>query len=191
MSDKDNKNFKNSETNEAAQEQMALDDARRVKVMSPGMMVFKRFVRNKLAIAGFIIIVFMFLFSFIGPFFSPYKIAEQFRRTDIEWADYATGKFNEDPRYFTAEGVEFNASARTAMLLAISNTYKKSRTMADGDVLEFESGGTNYILTVADADPKTPTYFISQARTVASTGVMGEVKDVETEYDSPLTKVCI
>ena len=28
------------------QEQMKLDDARRVKVLSPGMLVFKRFIRN-------------------------------------------------------------------------------------------------------------------------------------------------
>ena len=81
-------------------EHMALDDARRVKVMSPGMMVFKRFVRNKLAIVGFCIIVFMFLFAFIGPFFSPYKIAQQFMRDESEYGSYATGKFNTDPRYF-------------------------------------------------------------------------------------------
>ena len=31
---------------------LALDDGRRVKVLSPGMMVFKRFIRNRLAIAG-------------------------------------------------------------------------------------------------------------------------------------------
>ena len=38
------------------QEQMKLDDARRVKVLSPGMLVFKRFIRNKLAVAGIIIL---------------------------------------------------------------------------------------------------------------------------------------
>ena len=31
---------------------MTLDDAARVKVLSPGMLVFKRFIRNKLAIVG-------------------------------------------------------------------------------------------------------------------------------------------
>ena len=31
-------------------EEMHLDDAARVRVLSPGMMVFKRFIRNKLAI---------------------------------------------------------------------------------------------------------------------------------------------
>ena len=90
----DDKNLKKVENTQAAEEQehLALDDARRVKVMSPGMMVFKRFVRNKLAIVGFCIIVFMFIFSFIGPFFSPYTIAQQFRTDEVNWGDYSTGK---------------------------------------------------------------------------------------------------
>ena len=36
----------------------ALDDERRVKVLSPGMLVFKRFVRNRLAITGAMILLF-------------------------------------------------------------------------------------------------------------------------------------
>ena len=183
----DDKNLKNVENTQAAEEQehLALDDARRVKVMSPGMMVFKRFVRNKLAIVGFCIIVFMFIFSFIGPFFSPYTIAQQFRTDEVNWGDYSTGKFNTDPRYFTAEGVDFNASARTAMLLAISETYKKTKTeMKEGDVVKFSSGDNNYLLTIADPDPERPVYFISQAKTIAKTGLMGEVVEVDPEYDS-------
>ncbi len=65
-------------------EEMSLDDARRVKVLSPGMLVFKRFIRNKLAVIGFIIIVLMFLFSFVGPLFSPYGQAEVFYRFRLD-----------------------------------------------------------------------------------------------------------
>ena len=61
-----NDNAKNNENVQNNNEQMALDDANRVRVLSPGMMVFKRFVRNRLAIVGMAIIVFMFLFSFVG-----------------------------------------------------------------------------------------------------------------------------
>ena len=50
----------------------ALDDEQRVKVLSPGMLVAKRFFRNKLAVAGLVILVAMFLFSFIGGMVSPY-----------------------------------------------------------------------------------------------------------------------
>ena len=36
---------------------MKLDDAQRVRVLSPGMMVAKRFFRNRLAIVGLVIII--------------------------------------------------------------------------------------------------------------------------------------
>lgn len=42
------------------------------KVITPGQLVIKRFLRNKLAIIGMMIIMAMFIFSFIGPIFSPY-----------------------------------------------------------------------------------------------------------------------
>ena len=48
--------------------EMKLDDARRIKVLSPGMMVFKRFIRNKLAVIGLVILFFMFLMN------EPYNI---------------------------------------------------------------------------------------------------------------------
>lgn len=44
----------------------------RVKVLSPGMTVLKRFFRSKLSVVGLVILVALFLFSFIGPLFSPY-----------------------------------------------------------------------------------------------------------------------
>ena len=49
----------------------ALDDERRVKVLSPGQLVAKRFFRNRLAMVGLIILVTMFVFSFIGGMVSP------------------------------------------------------------------------------------------------------------------------
>ncbi len=44
----------------------------RVRVLSPGMMVAKRFFRSKLSIVGLVILIILFLVSFIGPMFSPY-----------------------------------------------------------------------------------------------------------------------
>ena len=44
------KNMDTGTQNTTEKEQLALDDARRVKVLSPGMLVFKRFMRNRLAI---------------------------------------------------------------------------------------------------------------------------------------------
>ncbi len=44
----------------------------RVKVLSPGMTVLKRFFRSKLSVTGLVILIVLFLFSFVGPLFSPY-----------------------------------------------------------------------------------------------------------------------
>ena len=41
--------------------EMNLDDSRRIKVQSPSMLVFRRFIRNKLAVVGLIILLFMFI----------------------------------------------------------------------------------------------------------------------------------
>ena len=62
----------------------ALDDEQRVKVLSPGMLVAKRFFRNKLAVAGLVILVAMFLFSFIGGMVSPYNESQVFRKMELK-----------------------------------------------------------------------------------------------------------
>ena len=101
-------------------EEMRLDDARRVKVLSPGMLVFKRFIRNKLAVIGFVIIVLMFLFSFLGPLFSPYGQAEVFTGIGSMSKDYAGAIYNEELRYTVAEGQTFSDAQRAQFLLAQS-----------------------------------------------------------------------
>jgi len=44
----------------------------RVKVISPGQMVLRRFFRSKLSIIGLVTLILMFVFSFIGPLVSPW-----------------------------------------------------------------------------------------------------------------------
>ena len=57
----------NSQQEETSQEQQySLNDDRRVKVLSPGAMVAKRFFRNGVAVFGMIVLICMFAFSFIG-----------------------------------------------------------------------------------------------------------------------------
>ena len=51
---------------------LALDDTERIKVLSPGRLVVKRFFRNKLALVGLSTLIIMFTFAFIGPLFYPY-----------------------------------------------------------------------------------------------------------------------
>lgn len=43
-----------------------------IRVLSPARMVAKRFFRSKLSIAGLVIIIFLFVFAFFGPLFSPW-----------------------------------------------------------------------------------------------------------------------
>ncbi|MGM1045800.1 MAG: oligopeptide ABC transporter permease [Bacillota bacterium] len=43
---------------------------------SPWRMAIRRFARNRLALMGLIILIFMFLLCFIGPLFSPYSLYE-------------------------------------------------------------------------------------------------------------------
>lgn len=50
--------------------------ADQVRVVSPGQMVLKRFFRSKLSMIGLVTIVLLFLFSFLGPLFSPWGEVE-------------------------------------------------------------------------------------------------------------------
>ncbi|MBE6627679.1 MAG: ABC transporter permease [Ruminococcaceae bacterium] len=68
---------------------MALDDAARVKVLSPARLVFKRFIRNKLAIFGICVLVALFLFCFLGPVFYPYEETEIFYGWREQNGEYA------------------------------------------------------------------------------------------------------
>ena len=48
-------------------------------IQTPGQLIMKRFLRNKLAILGVCIILAISLFSFVGPLFSPYGEYEIYR----------------------------------------------------------------------------------------------------------------
>lgn len=96
----------------------SLDDVQRVKVLSPGMLVFKRFIRNKLAIAGFFIILFMFLFSFVGGLLSPYGETQVFTYVGTMQKEYASVTHNNQFRYTVADGKQYNDSVHAQFILA-------------------------------------------------------------------------
>ena len=58
-------NTKNEVTQEVASNEVPLD--KNVRLMSPTRMVVRRFFRSKLSIVGLIMVVGLFLFSFVGP----------------------------------------------------------------------------------------------------------------------------
>jgi len=98
--------------------EMALDDQRRVKVLSPGMLVFKRFIRNKLAVVGLIILAIMFTFSFLGPVFSPYTQTQVFKGMKTMSREFAGAIYNTEDRYTVADGETFGSADRAAYLFA-------------------------------------------------------------------------
>lgn len=110
----------NIDTNGKNTEVKALDDERRVKNLSPGMLVVKRFMRNRLAVIGVIIIVAMFLFSFVGAWVSPYGEAEVFGKTEEMKKDYAGVKTNDEYQYMNVPDQELPAVAKTKLILAIT-----------------------------------------------------------------------
>ena len=169
------------------QEQLKLDDARRVKVLSPGMLVFKRFIRNKLAVAGIIILAVMFVFSFLGPLFSPYKRAQIFTKDVQEPGAYATGKFNEESRFLG----ENSSSLKSGALKVLGSTkVAGGYSLTEGELLPFSAGGKQYSLKVVNPDPKRPSCVILGTKHVA-TYAQGEVSIVEGESVDDALKAAI
>ena len=95
-----------------------LNDDRRVKVLSPGTLVVKRFFRNRIAVVGLVMLAVMFVFSFIGGLIVPYREDEQFYTNTYMAKEYVGVTHNEDFRYIVADGKEFGAAPQAKFLLA-------------------------------------------------------------------------
>lgn len=120
--------------NQTENEDYSLNDDRRVKTLSPGALVVRRFIRNRVAVTGLVILTFMFLFSFLGGVLSPYEEDQLFYRYDETNKEYAAVKENTEFRYVVSDNQDFPATAQAKFILA-----KKS-----GDEGEFEAGGVTY-----------------------------------------------
>ncbi len=114
------------EENNNSKTQYSLNDDRRVKVLSPGRLVAKRFFRNRIAVIGMVILLFMFAFSFLGGVLSPYNEDQFFYRTDELRKAYATVTENVQYRY-NELSPEFNAVIQ-AQALNANNQGKDSFT---------------------------------------------------------------
>ena len=123
------------------EEHYSLNDDRRVKVLSPGALVAKRFFRNRLAVVGLSILVFMFVFSFIGGLLSPYGEDEFFYREDQINKEFAVVTENSDFRYMAKDPSLFGSAVQAQTMLAIQ---KNTPT--------FSYNGTNYALAQEGTD---------------------------------------
>lgn len=117
----------------------ALDDEQRVKVLSPSMLVFKRFIRNKLAIVGVAFILFMFLFAFVGGWVSPYGEDQVFTHYEGLEKDFASVTVNNDYRYTVVDGQAFDSLAQSKFILALNTGAATFE--AQGKTYSFEQKG--------------------------------------------------
>lgn len=121
--------------------QRALDDARRIKVMSPGMLVFKRFMRSKLAIAGSFILIFMFAFAFLGGIVSPYRQEEVFYKYGSLITEYGMASVRTE---FSPITINSNVDVHYKVL-AMTNSYIGSFEEGQTEMAVFDDKGEEYL----------------------------------------------
>jgi peptide/nickel transport system permease protein len=171
----------NENNKKQSSETKSLDDEQRVKVLSPGMLVAKRFFRNRLALIGLVIIVAMFAFAFIGGAISPYGEREVFRTYEVALKDYAGVNYNKDYQYTDAEGAEFPALAKADMILAIN---KGETSFNSGDVtytLINEAEGFYRVVKLNDVASAMTVRGISSFNQTGSTAITDSIKEAYTE----------
>ena len=140
------------------QEEYSLNDDRRVKVLSPGAMVAKRFFRNRLAVVGLIMLAFMFLFSFLGGVLMPYRENEQFYTVEEMQKDYVNATRNDTYRVIIADGADVgsvvkNLISKAAIENAESFSYKDvvyTNVDEGGDIYSVYQGDTLIAVTAKD-----------------------------------------
>ena len=110
--------------------EVTLDDISRVKVLSPGRQVFKRFIRNRLAVFGSVLLITMFVFAFLGPLFYAYGQKDTFYKYDEHNINYAMAKENTAYNGYDVDAsVELETRVKTAM-----NSNIKSMIEADQEL---------------------------------------------------------
>ncbi len=134
----------------------ALDDTQRVKVLSPGRLVVKRFLRNKLAIVGSCILIIMFVFTFLCPLLYPYGQTDIFYKYDYLTVDYAqANERSEYSGYSVDDNTEVHFSVKNMMTSYIKQMEAEGLNKydvagSDGAAYTIEKLGENvYTLNTA------------------------------------------
>lgn len=139
------------------QQEIHLDDVSRVKVLSPTRQVFKRFIRNRLAVFGSCTLIVMFLFSFLGPVFYAYGQKDIFYKYDTQNVNYALAKENSTYTGYTVDaGAEINTNAANMA----NSTIKKMQANGEKERFFLGDDGMIYSFTFIADD----VYSMKQAR---------------------------
>ena len=139
---------------------LALDDTERVKVLSPGRLVVKRFFRNRLAMLGFAVLIIMFSFTFAGPVIYPYSQTQLFYKYDYLNTDYASAtERTEYVPYVIPGGPEIRTTIMNrfnSYIIEIEAEGADEKTFAGTDGAEYivtRLGERVYTLSTAQTRP--------------------------------------
>ena len=195
----------NTQNNTPKKEQYSLNDDRRVKVLSPGALVAKRFFRNRLAVVGLTMLLAMFVFSFIGGVVSPYGQDQQFYTYTQMSKEYVGVTRNDKLRFVVADGQEFGSIAQSKGNEAIKKgeetfTYKDNdyevETLNE-DLYVFRQGRT--VLAYASKDMVTAADGVAElsfdaklaaltAQAAGETTFTADGQDYELDADGNITQ---
>ena len=195
----------NTQNNTPKKEQYSLNDDRRVKVLSPGALVAKRFFRNRLAVVGLTMLLAMFVFSFIGGVVSPYGQDQQFYTYTQMSKEYVGVTRNDKLRFVVADGQEFGSIAQSKGNEAIKKgeetfTYKDNdyevETLSE-DLYVFRQGRT--VLAYAAKDMVTAADGVAElsfdaklaaltAQAAGETTFTADGQDYELDADGNITQ---
>lgn len=167
----------------AGENEMTLDDASRVKVLSPGMLVFKRFIRNKLALVGTGILLTMFLFAFLGPYFYRYSQTQVFNTYKLLNINYANAEERTEYTVYPVSDLGISNTTRNkfnSIILSMqeesSDVFMTTDAASGQDVVVAEMGEGVYTMSVGTPE-KVATFrmqnigkFNTKFRKVAYTG---------------------
>lgn len=122
---------------------IALDDTKRLKVLSPGRLVAKRFLRNKLAIIGSLILISMFVFSFICPLFYAYGQTDIFYKYDKLVVSYAQATERKD---YISYNVDKNVDVHYSVKNMMSAYIKQIESEGLEELEVTGKDGSNYTI---------------------------------------------
>ncbi|HAP33480.1 MAG TPA: ABC transporter permease [Lachnospiraceae bacterium] len=147
-------------------------------------MVAKRFFRNLLAIVGMVIIILMFLFSFVGGAVIPYKQSQVFYTTDEILKDYAGATEIDQYQFNTAEGAELPKDIYSKTMLAASNGKMVFESRNGGYYALEEIGEKTYKVYSLSEAPKALYIKMPEYKSAVEDGASSFVKDGVTYYFS-------
>ena len=106
------------QTEEAPQTEVPLD--KNVRLMSPGRMVMRRFFRSRLSIVGLVMVISLFLFSFVGPLFladNTPDMSDSSKWGEIELDESGKTEYAEAQTTYTVDGVTYTLRQTTETYL--------------------------------------------------------------------------